>query len=75
MNKKNIEYENRIALLSQEIERLNLILDTKNKEVSGVKNQLNQMEEMNSTIINLQDRIARLTSQNNVMEQSIYEER
>ena len=75
MNKKNIEYENRIALLSQEIERLNLILDTKNKEVSGVKNQLNQMEEMNSTIINLQDRIARLTSQNNSMEQSIYEER
>lgn len=47
--RKNSEYENKIALFSQEIERLNLILKRKVSEIDGleesVRNYKREMEE------------------------------
>ena len=40
VNKKVAEYENRMALLSQEIERLNNVIDQKNNELGHMNNQL-----------------------------------
>ena len=37
VNRKVPEYEGKIATLSQEIERLNLIIDKKNSEIKGLK--------------------------------------
>ena len=37
INKKVPEYENKIALLSQEVERLNGIIDKKNTEIKGLR--------------------------------------
>ena len=53
MARKIAEYENRIALLSQEIERLNSVIEKKNHEVGGLHNRLTEIEGMNKTIGNL----------------------
>ena len=39
-NKKIGEYEGKIALLSQEVERLNGVLEKRNKEVNGLNTKL-----------------------------------
>ena len=46
--------ENRISLLSQEIERLNLVLEKKNQEIGSLVNDLQELENMNITINTLQ---------------------
>lgn len=40
MNRKISEYENKIAVLSQEIERLNTVIENKNNEIGYLKNQV-----------------------------------
>jgi predicted RNase H-like nuclease (RuvC/YqgF family) len=53
-NKKNAEYESKIALLSQEIERLNSVLEKKNNEISSLSKRLHEIDLMNKTIGSLQ---------------------
>ena len=68
MNRKVAEYENKVALLSQEIERLNGVLDNKNNEIGQMNHQLQEMSAMNGTINALQERIGRLVNENSGME-------
>lgn len=58
------EYENRIAILSQEIERLNGILEKKNVELGNLNKKLHEIDAMNKTIGSLQEKITRLVSEN-----------
>jgi uncharacterized coiled-coil protein SlyX len=46
--------ETKIALFSQEIERLNATLEKKNTEITGLRNKLAEIDSMNQTIGNLQ---------------------
>jgi len=64
MGRKVSEYENRIAMLSQEIERLNAVIEGKNRDIGGLQNRLNEIESMNKTIGSLQERITRLVTEN-----------
>lgn len=50
LNRKLAEYENRIALMSQEIERLNGALRQKAEETSGYQLQLRQLQEHNEEL-------------------------
>ncbi len=54
--------ENKVALLSQEIERLNSVVETKNKEISNYERKLHEIDETNKTIGSLQEKIRRLVS-------------
>ena len=63
-NKKMSEYESKIALLSQEVERLNSVVDKKNKEVNSLGGKLGEIDLMNKNIGNLQEKITRLVSEN-----------
>ena len=45
MNRKLAEYENRIALLTQEIQRLHDNAGTKNEEIVKLKNQLRSLQQ------------------------------
>jgi hypothetical protein len=47
-------------LLSQEIERLNGILEKKNLDVANMSKQIQEMSAMGTTIQTLQERIQRL---------------
>ena len=58
------EYENRIAILSQEIERLNGVLEKKNVELGNLNKKLHEIDAMNKTIGSLQEKITRLVSEN-----------
>ena len=44
VNRKVAEYENRIALMAQEIERLGSTLKSKNEEIDGLRKSLNEYE-------------------------------
>lgn len=63
-NRKLGEYEAKIALLSQEVERLNSTLDNRNKEIISLKNKLDEIDGMNKTIGTLQEKITRLVNEN-----------
>lgn len=63
-NRKASEYEAKIALLSQEIERLNGVLEKKNQEVTNLRNKLHEIDGMNQTIGSLQEKITRLVNEN-----------
>lgn len=52
--RKIVEYENKIALLSQEIERLNTVVENKNREIGELRNQIQEMSGMTQTINILQ---------------------
>lgn len=52
--RKIVEYENKIALLSQEIERLNTVVENKNREIGELRNQIQEMSGMAQTINILQ---------------------
>ena len=54
-------------MLSQEIERLNSVVEKKNKEVNGLKTNLTEIDGMNRTIGTLQEKITRLVSENTDM--------
>jgi chromosome segregation ATPase len=63
-----MEYESKIALLTQEIERLNGVIDGRNKEVNGLKSKLNEIDGMNKTIGSLQEKITKLVTENTEFE-------
>ena len=50
--------------MSQEIERLNGVLEKKNQDIAGMSKQLQDMSNMGVTIQTLQDRIQRLVGEN-----------
>lgn len=58
------EYENRIAILSQEIERLNGVLEKKNVDLGNLNKRLTEIDNMNKTIGTLQEKITRLVNEN-----------
>ena len=69
IGKKHVpEYENRIAVLSQEIERLNGVLEKKNVELGNLHKKLAEIETMNKTIGSLQEKIKKLVNENTEMD-------
>ena len=67
------EYENRVALLSQQIERLNSIVEAKNREIRSLQQRSGDAENMTKTINTLNDRISRLTGQNDIVNNELKE--
>jgi chromosome segregation ATPase len=63
-NRKLGDYEAKVALLSQEIERLTGQLEKKSTETSNLKGRLSEIDSMNKTIGSLQEKITRLVSEN-----------
>ena len=63
-NKKITEYESKIALLSQEVERLTSLLEKKSGEVNNLNRKMNEIESMNKTIGSLQEKITKLVKEN-----------
>lgn len=63
-NRKLADYESKVALLSQEVERLTEQLTKKTLETSNLKNRLAEIDSMNKTIGSLQEKITRLVSEN-----------
>jgi len=51
-------------MFSQEIERLNLVVEKKNSEVSTLNKKLHDIDEMNKSIGTLQEKIKRLANEN-----------
>jgi uncharacterized small protein (DUF1192 family) len=58
------EYENRVNILSQEIERLNGVLEKKNVDLGNLQKKLSEIDGMNKTIGSLQEKITRLVTEN-----------
>ncbi len=54
MGRKVAEYESKIALLSQEIERLNSILEKKNQEIGNLQREVTELNAMGATVRQLQ---------------------
>ena len=67
VNKKVGETENKIQILSEEVERLNGVIEKKNIELGNLTKKLSEIELMNKTIGSLQERITRLVSENSEM--------
>lgn len=63
-NRKLADYESKVALLSQEVERLTEQLTKKTSETNNLKNRLTEIDSMNKTIGSLQEKITRLVSEN-----------
>jgi uncharacterized small protein (DUF1192 family) len=51
-----------VTLLSQEIERLNSVLEKKNVEIGNLHQKLNEIVEMTKTIGSLQEKITKLVN-------------
>ena len=64
VGRRAAENESKIALLSQEIERLNGVLQKKNIDVANMSKQLQEMNSLGVTIQTLQERIQRLVGEN-----------
>lgn len=67
VSQKLAESERKISVLSQEIERLNGVIEKKNIELGNLNKRLLQIESMNKTIGSLQERITKLVNENNSM--------
>ena len=66
--KKHVpEFEGRIAALSQEIERLNAVLEKKNMEIGNLNKKLTEIEGYTATIGTLQTKITKLVNENTSM--------
>jgi chromosome segregation ATPase len=70
VSKKLPEYENKIAMLSQEIERLNGVLDKRNSEIKGLKEGELEAENMARQVKQLSDQLKRVSGEN----ESLYSE-
>ena len=62
------ESDKKLSVLSQEIERLNGVIEKKNIELGNLNKKLLEIESMNKTIGSLQERITKLVNENNSME-------
>lgn len=71
LGRRLAEYENTIAILSQEIERLNSVLENKNNEIGELRSQLQEMDAMNDAINSLQEKIKRLANENTGMGEEV----
>lgn len=60
-NKKITEYESKVALLSQEIERLNGVIDKKNSEIKGLREGEIEAEGMARQVKQLSDQLKRIS--------------
>lgn len=69
-NKKVTELESKVALLSQEIERLNGVIDKKNSEIKGLREGEVEAEGLARQVKQLSDQIKRVTGEN----ESLYNE-
>lgn len=58
-------------MFSQEIERLNSVLEKKNAEVSGLNKRLHDIDEMNRSIGSLQEKIKKLVNENYSIEEEM----
>ena len=56
-----------MSVLSEEVERLNGVLEKKNLELGNLAKKLSEIEGMNKTIGSLQERITRLVNENTEM--------
>jgi chromosome segregation ATPase len=65
------EYEQRIVILSQEIERLNGVLEKKNVDLGNLNKKLAEIDGMNKTIGTLQEKITRLVSENSSVNEEV----
>lgn len=65
------EYENRIAVLSQEIERLNGVLEKKNIDLGNLNKKLAEIDGMNKTIGSLQEKITKLVHENTAVSDEV----
>jgi len=65
------EYENKVTVLSQEIERLNGVLERKNSDLGNLQRKLSEIEGMNKTIGTLQEKITKLVGENTSMDGEI----
>jgi chromosome segregation ATPase len=63
-NKKLNEYESKVALLSQEIERLNGVIDKKNSEIKGLREGEIEAEGMARQVKQLSDQLKRISGEN-----------
>lgn len=61
------ESDKKLSVLSQEIERLNGVIEKKNIELGNLNKKLLEIESMNKTIGSLQERITKLVNENNNM--------
>lgn len=61
------QYENRVAVLSQQIQRLNGVLEKKNVELGNLNKKLAEIDGMNKTIGSLNEKITRLVHENTGM--------
>lgn len=67
MSKKIAEYESKIALISQELERVTGQLEKKTNEANQLNRKMHEIEDMNRSIGTLQDKISRLVNENTSM--------
>ena len=54
VEKKTVEYERRIMMLSEEIERLNSVLERKNIEIGSLNKKLIEIDQTGPSIVNFQ---------------------
>lgn len=57
--------------MSQEIERLNGVLEKKNIELGNLNKKLSEIDSMNKTIGTLQEKITKLVSENTSMDSEV----
>ena len=60
-------------MLSQEMERLNGLLEKKNTEIINLNNRISEIDRMNETIGSLQGRINKLVGENTAYEDEMNE--
>lgn len=68
INKKIPESERKLASLSEEIDRLNTIVEKKNKDVGELVRRLTEAESMSVTINTLQQKVQGLINQNKTLD-------
>jgi hypothetical protein len=62
VSQRFMESEKKLYVLSQEIERLNGVIEKKNIELGNLNKKLLELESMNKTVESLQERITKLVN-------------
>lgn len=58
-------------MFSQEIERLNTVLEKKNVEINNLSRKIHEIDEMNRSIGSLQEKIKKLVNENYSIEEEM----
>ena len=64
IKRKYVEGEEKIMILSQEIERLNVALEKKNNEIGKLNNKIGEIDELNMSIGGFREKISKLVNEN-----------